>query len=97
MEIHTQRTWSESDYTLFHYRDCDKKEVDLVLELTGGKIIAIEIKAASSFSTKDFAGLKVLREILGARFHCGIVLYTGTQALPFGDRLFAAPISSIWQ
>jgi len=96
-EINKQRTWSESDYTLFHYRDCDKKEVDLVLELTGGKIIAIEIKAASSFSTKDFAGLKVLREILGARFHCGIVLYTGTQALPFGDRLFAAPISSIWQ
>jgi len=54
-------------------RDCDKKEVDLVLELTGGKIIAIKIKAASSFSTKDFAGLKVLREILGVRFHCGIV------------------------
>ena len=96
-EIYKQQTWSEIDYTLFHYRDSDKREVDLVLEMAGGRTIAFEIKAASSFSAKDFAGLKVLREILGERFHCGILLYTGTQALPFGDRLFAAPISSIWQ
>ena len=96
-EINKQRTWSELDFTSFYYRDCDKKEVDLVLELADGKIIAIEIKASSSFSTKDFAGLKMLREILGVRFHCGILLHTGTQALPFGERLFATPISSIWQ
>jgi len=67
------------------------------LELAGGKIIAIEIKAASSLTTKDFAGLKILNEILGVRFHCGIVLYTGAQAIPFGEKLFAAPIKSIWQ
>jgi len=96
-EINKQQAWSDSSYTLFHYRDRDNKEVDLILELDGGIIIAIEIKAASSFSQKDFAGLKTLRGLLGSRFHCGIVLYTGEEVQPFGDKLFAAPISSIWQ
>jgi len=96
-EINKQKTWSDTNYNLFHYRDRDNKEVDLVLELDGGKIIAIEIKSSSSFSKKDFAGMKLLRDMLGNRFHCGIVLYTGEEVLPFGDRLFAAPISAIWQ
>ncbi|MCL1809885.1 MAG: ATP-binding protein [Clostridiales bacterium] len=97
MEICKQQAWSDCDYSLFHFRDTDNKEVDLVLELADGRIIAIEIKASSSFSPKDFSGLKAIRNMLSDRFHCGIVLYTGTDAQPFGDRLFAAPISAIWQ
>jgi predicted AAA+ superfamily ATPase len=97
IEIIKQQTWSDTDYSLFHYRDCDNKEVDLVFELDDGKIIGIEIKAASSFSKNDFNGLKTLREISGNRFYCGILLYTGTEAQPFGDRLYAAPVSTVWQ
>jgi hypothetical protein len=96
-EIKKQQTWSDSGYSMYHFRDRDNKEVDIVLELDGGKIIAIEIKAASSFSQKDFAGLKTLRGLLGNRFHCGIVLHTGSEVHPFGEKLYAAPISSIWQ
>ena len=96
-EINKQCSWSDSGYSLLHYRDRDNKEVDLVLELDGGRIIAIEIKSSSSFSNKDFVGLKTLRNILGDRFYCGIVLYMGMEVQPFGDKLFAAPISSIWQ
>lgn len=96
-EINKQQSWSDSCYTLFHYRDSDNKEADLILELDNGRIIAIEIKAASSISQKDFAGLKRIREISGKRFHCGLVLYTGTEVHPFGDKMFAAPVSSIWQ
>jgi len=96
-EIIKQKSWSDTDFNLYHYRDCDNKEVDIVLELSDGRVIAIEIKAASSFTKSDFYGIKVLRDILGKRFHCGIVLYTGTQVQPFGERLYAAPISTIWQ
>jgi len=96
-EFVKQQTWSNADYTLFHYRDSDMKEVDLVLEFIDGKVIAIEIKAASSVSNNDFSGLKTLRNLLDNRFHCGLLLYTGTEVQPFGDRLFVAPISSIWQ
>ena len=96
-EIKKQQTWSDIGFTICHYRDKDDKEVDIVLELRGGKVIAIEVKAASSFSRKDFAGMKVLRDMLGDRFHCGVLLYTGAEVQPFGDRLYCAPISSIWQ
>lgn len=27
----------------------------------------------------------------------GVVLYTGAEALPFGDRLAAVPLSALWQ
>ena len=96
-EIMKQQTWSDIGFSAHHYRDKDGKEVDLVLELRGGKVIAIEIKAASSFSRKDFAGMKALRDMLGNRFQCGVLLYTGSEILPFGDRLYCAPASSIWQ
>jgi hypothetical protein len=44
----------------------------------------------------DFRGLKRLRELLGPRFHSGIVLYDGEHVLPFGERLLAIPLSSLW-
>ena len=96
-EIIKQQSWSETDFTAFHFRDKDGKEVDLVLELRGGDVIAIEIKAASSISRKDFTGMKALKDALGARFHCGLLLYTGTEVQPFGEKLYCAPISSVWQ
>ena len=96
-EIMKQQAWSKIGFNIYHYRDKDGKEVDLVLELRGGEVIAIEVKAASSFSRKDFAGMKALRDMLGDRFHCGVLLYTGTEVQPFGDRLYCAPVSSIWQ
>lgn len=35
-------------------------------------------------------------ELLGARFHGGIVLYDGEHLLPFGERLLAVPVSALW-
>ena len=95
-EIIKQQAWSEVGFDAYHYRDKDGKEVGVVLELSSGEVIAIEIKAASSFSRKDFAGIKALRDMLGDRFHCGILLYTGTEVQPFGDRVYCAPVSAIW-
>ena len=96
-EILKQQTWSDTSFTPYHFRDKDGKEVDLILELRTGEIIAIEVKAASSFTKKDFAGMQLLREMLGGKFLCGILLYTGTEILPIGDKLFCAPASAIWQ
>lgn len=44
---------------------------------------------------RDFKGL-ALRDKLGERFSLGVVFYTGTQALPFGERLWALPYSALW-
>jgi predicted AAA+ superfamily ATPase len=95
-ELLKQRTWSDEDFSVYHYRDRDRKEVDIVIELFNGRIIALEVKAARSVSRNDFSGMKVLREMIGDRFFCGIVLYTGAEVYSFGEKLFAAPISAVW-
>jgi len=40
---------------LFHYRDRDQVEVDMVLEHAAGTVIGIEVKAAETIRAEDFA------------------------------------------
>lgn len=94
-EIAKQASAHPERNALYHLRDKDGYEVDIVIQL-GMSYAGIEIKAASSVSERDFRGLKRLREILGVRFHTGIVLYDGNHLLPFGDRLLAVPLSALW-
>lgn len=97
VELLRQQTWSSTEYELFHYRDRDGTEVGLVLELTGGRVIAVEVKAATSFRGAHFTGLRKLRDQLGERFIAGIVLNTATSGYRFGDRLIGLPISALWE
>lgn len=53
-------------------------------------------RLAASVHTSDFKGLRKLSEACGASFRSGIVLYDGEKSVPFGDRMVAAPISSLW-
>ena len=94
-EIEKQANAHPERVTLHHLRDKDGYEVDIVLQ-SGTRFAGIEIKAASSVGESDFRGLKRLRELLGARFHGGIVLYDGEHLLPFGDRMLAVPVSALW-
>lgn len=97
MELARQLTWNDERVTLWHYRTKDKVEVDAVLETADGRIIGIEVKAAATVRTPDFAGLRHLRDRLGDRFIAGFILYSGQHSLPFGDRLRALPIDALWQ
>jgi predicted AAA+ superfamily ATPase len=81
---------------LFHYRDRDQVEVDIVLEHASGAVIGIEVKAAETVRAEDFRGLRHLANRLGDRFRTGIVLYAGEQQLSFGDRLTALPMAALW-
>jgi hypothetical protein len=38
-----------------------------------------------------------MRDAIADKFMTGIALYTGNEVLPFGDRLLAAPLSSLWE
>lgn len=95
-EVLRQVAWQEDVPSVFHFRDRDGREVDLVLERRDGSVAGVEVKSAASVSTADFRGLRHLRDKLGERFKLGVVLYTGEHALPFGDRLAAVPISGLW-
>lgn len=96
-ELARQLTWSRELAELYHYRDHDKVEVDAVLENRQGQVVGIEVKAASTVRSEDFNGLRRLAAKLGDDFLVGIVLYTGTTTLPFGPKLRAIPVSSVWE
>jgi len=84
--------------TAHHLRDGNQtREVDLVLESAAGQIVAVEIKAASTITPRDAAHLAWLRDHLGAAFQRGVVLHTGAGTFPLGERLWAAPIATLWQ
>lgn len=95
-ELRRQLVWSQTEADLFHFRDRDGREVDIIIEGSDRRVAGIEMKAAGSVSHRDFRGLEFLRDKLGARFAMGVVLYTGREPLPFGDRLWALPYSALW-
>ncbi|HEV7516005.1 MAG TPA: ATP-binding protein [Thermoanaerobaculia bacterium] len=96
MEIKKQAAWSAVQPRLFHYRTLAGQEVDLILEDASGRCVGIEVKASTTLGARDMKPLTELAEALGKRFVRGILLYTGRTAVPFGERLHALPISSLW-
>jgi hypothetical protein len=97
MEITKQASWSEVCPKLFHYRTQTGQEVDLLLEDARGALVGLEVKASSSVNPADFKGLQSLQAAVGSRLLRGVVLYTGTEWIPFGQNLFAVPISALWR
>jgi predicted AAA+ superfamily ATPase len=95
-EVARQLTWAEEPVQLFHYRDRDKVEVDMVLEHASGEVVAIEVKASATVRGDDFRGLHHLAKRLGPKFRAGFVLYTGELVLPFGEKLRALPLAALW-
>jgi hypothetical protein len=95
-EVLKLMTASNLRLTPFHFRDQQMHEVDIVLERDDGLIAGIEIKASATVRSGDFAGLRTLAEACGDRFAFGAVLYDSPDLVPFGDRLAAAPLSSLW-
>lgn len=95
-ELLKQSAWSTVDFRLFHFRDRAGREVDLVMENRRRDVVGIEVKATSTVKASHFKGLEYLRDQAGDRFRAGVVLYTGQAALPFGDRLWALPMASLW-
>lgn len=95
-ELRRQLVWADTAARLFHFRDRNGAEVDIVMESDDRRVVGIETKASGSPSLRDFRHLVLLRDKLGDRFSLGVVFHTGTAAVPFGDRLLALPYSALW-
>ncbi len=94
-ELRRQAGGQSEPISFYHFRNRDDHEVDIVLE-QGAQLAGVEVKASGTVRADDFRGLRKLQEIAGERFVCGVVLYDGEVSLPFGPRLFALPMQSLW-
>jgi uncharacterized protein len=82
---------------LYHLRSRDGgHEIDLIAELSGGDVVAVEIKSSSAPTRGDARHLEWLRERLGERFLAGAVLHTGPRPFRLSERVFALPICALW-
>lgn len=95
-EVTKQVAWLAETCRLYHYRDKDQDEVDIIVEGEGGDVVGIEVKAAATVTVGDFKGLRKLSAACGEDFKLGVVLYDAEQTVPFGERMFAVPISCLW-
>jgi len=82
------------DFKLSQYRDSDKHEIDFIVENAKGEIVGIEVKSGA-VSSDDFKHLKWFARTLASGRFTGIVLYSGTATLSFGEGLYAVPLRAL--
>ncbi|HUP70112.1 MAG TPA: DUF4143 domain-containing protein, partial [Acidimicrobiales bacterium] len=95
-ELVKQRAWSAQEVSLYHWRDRQGAEVDVVVETPAGAVFGVECKASLSVAAADFKWLAKLDAKLGDQFGHGVVFYLGPSALSFGPKLTALPLSALW-
>lgn len=82
---------------LYHLRtEKGRQEIDVIAEVGAGQVIAVEVKASAAPEARDARHLHWLREELGDRFVAGVILHTGPGSYRLGERVQAAPISTLW-
>ena len=94
-ELRRQASYNKHHHSFFHYRDKKGAEVDIVIE-RDYMIAGLEIKSSATVYASDFKSLRKLKETLGKRFVCGVVLYNGDRLLNFGKGLYAIPLQGLW-
>lgn len=88
---------AQSRPRLYHIREeHGRYEVDLVGELGGQRIVAVEVKADSAPDRSSASHLIWLRDRLGERFSAGALLHTGPRVFQLDERISAAPICTLW-
>ena len=91
-ELRKYADWHHDALNFYHFRNKDQVEVDIVIE-QGRQLAGIEVKASATVTRSDFKGLEKLKDACREQFAAGVVFYDGETILPFGEKLFAVPIS----
>jgi predicted AAA+ superfamily ATPase len=96
MELRKQCSWSALKPEMVYWRTVSGQEVDFVLEDRTGKVVGIEVKAAATLGSNDVRGLQALANAVGKNWIRGVVLYSGTEVIPFASNLHAVPLNRLW-
>jgi uncharacterized protein len=97
MELRKQSGWSRTQPQFYYWRTASGQEIDIVLEDSAGHLVGIEVKASATLHGGDLRGLQTLADAARKRWIRGVVLYTGTEIIPFAGNLHGIPISHLWK
>ena len=84
-----------SRYSISHYRDKNKREIDFLVTNARGELLGLEVKAGGRVRKDDFKHLRWFADNLAKGAFTGIVLYAGENTLPFGEGLYAVPLAAL--
>ena len=95
-ELLAQASWSYSAEAVRHWRDTTRKlEVDAVMLHPDGSTVAVEIKAGADIRPDDLKGVRAfLADSRDARR--GVVFYSGAMVLQLDEKIWAVPVSALW-
>lgn len=94
-QIRAEVTASDALPRLYHLRDRDGHEIDLLLDYGRRGLIAIEIKASAAPTAADAVHLRWLQDKVPT-VRAGIVLHTGRRVYQLGAGIMAVPIAALW-
>lgn len=79
-----------------YWRTASGQEVDVVLEDRAGRVAGVEVRASATLSGSDVRGLQALSIAAGKHWLREVVLYAGTEVIPFSSNLHGVPINWLW-
>ena len=74
----------------------DRQEVDLVIEVSAGRVVGLEFKASTAPKAHDARHLRWLADEIGPDFAAGAVIHSGSQVYPLAERVWAIPMCALW-
>jgi predicted AAA+ superfamily ATPase len=95
-ELLKQRTWTQTPFNLYHFRDADGVEVDLVLEYEDSRVLLLEVKSGQTYRPDSVKAINALGEKLGNRFIGGAVLTMADQPQQLAQKVWGQPASALW-
>ncbi|MGV0870287.1 ATP-binding protein [Corynebacterium kalidii] len=97
LELIKQQGWSSETFEIYHYRDNDDLEVDLVIDLLDGRLIAIEVKSGQTVKTDAFKKLERFRDKVSDHDVIGVVFHGGKTVQVLHDWIYVLPIQALWK
>jgi predicted AAA+ superfamily ATPase len=95
-ELRRQQGWTACPFDLYHFRDREGREVDIVLEFFDGKAFLIEVKSSQTHRPQFTQTIRYLQERLPGQIIGGAVLQPVAEAFGHGRGVWSLPISALW-
>ena len=73
-----------------------RQEIDLVIELSPGRVVGLEFKAGAAPDARDARHLRWFADEIGTDFAAGAVVHSGSQVYQLAERVWAIPMCALW-